>query len=333
MLEFTSIGSFRHAVKDIRGYCNSRGIPLPTVKYYGTVKLHGTNSGVRVTPDKIHPQSRSRTLAIDNDNFGFAAFTLNAARSALFGTLRDQFDLGDESITFFGEWVGSGIQKNVAVSNLPRHFVIFSANVANKYIPAHQFPQAIFSDSMLARFNSEGIYFINQAPTYIITVDYANPEHALMEIDKLTIAVEEKCPWGKMRGVDGIGEGIVWVPMDDDMLQHTSLWFKSKGLKHKEPDAKGYKTEVDPVKVLTISSVVGALLPDWRMEQGINELRQKGLALTTENTGAYLQWICRDILKEEQDVITANNLSWKDIVSSINRAARQYYLTEISKQL
>lgn len=41
MIVFPSIESFRHVVKTVEGHCKVNKLPLPSVDYVGTVKLHG----------------------------------------------------------------------------------------------------------------------------------------------------------------------------------------------------------------------------------------------------------------------------------------------------
>ncbi len=59
MKPFTEIEAFRHIVASVKRYCAERSKPLPTIEYVGTVKLHGTNAGVRVTSEFVQPQKRS----------------------------------------------------------------------------------------------------------------------------------------------------------------------------------------------------------------------------------------------------------------------------------
>jgi hypothetical protein len=67
-------------------------------------------------------------------------------------------------------------------------------------------------------------------------------------------------------------------------------------------------------------------LPDWRLEQGISVLRERGLDIEPKNIGVYLQWISEDILKEEQDVMAANGVEWKKINPIVLQRARQHIL-------
>jgi hypothetical protein len=120
-----------------------------------------------------------------------------------------------------------------------------------------------------------------------------------------------------------IGEGIVWAPVDNSLP--FEMWFKTKGLEHKK-GAKAPKVEVAPEVMQTQRELAEKLLPDWRLEQGISVLRERGLDIEPKNIGVYLQWISEDILKEEQDVMAANGVEWKKINPIVLQRARQHIL-------
>lgn len=85
LLEWPSIEQFRHVVKEVRMRAQyagkdeegnvivNRDAPLPTIKFIGTVKIHGTNAGIGFNPNtgEIWAQSRSQVLGEGNNNFGF----------------------------------------------------------------------------------------------------------------------------------------------------------------------------------------------------------------------------------------------------------------------
>ena len=294
------------------------------------VLVHNSNAGVRVTHSDIRPQKRTSVVDIGSDNYGFAAFVhpnkemFRCMAESFFGHKLKKLD----DVTFFGEWCGAGIQKNVAVANCEKHFVIFNGWEQRKGYTSIESITTPLSE--LERWNANGIYFINQIPTYEIDIDFSDPESALQKMMDWTIEVETQCPWGTFRGVEGIGEGLVWVLTDDP--SNSDMWFKTKGLKHKNEGGVTKRIEIDPVKVASKKAFLAAVLPEWRLEQGISQLTQDGLEIVPQSTGAYLKWICQDILKEEADVLTANGLCWKDVQGDVTREARQYFLTEVEKQ-
>lgn len=121
----------------------------------------------------------------------------------------------------------------------------------------------------------------------------------------------------------------VWSPTGEyaDKREWT---FKVKGLLHQ----KSNKTKptnlvhVDPVKVEKVGELVDEVLPLWRLEQGVSEVKQaNGGIISTKNMGEFLQWISRDVLKEHSDTIANNEFDWKkDISPKIIQKARDYFL-------
>lgn len=320
MEKFTSIESFRHAVSKVRRYCDNQNKAYPTLKYVGTVKLHGTNAGIRRTASgKIQPQGRNRLVSVDSDNYGFAFFVeghLEAVKN-LFDT---HFKDGDD-VTVYGEWCGGNIQKNVALTQLDKHFVIFAVLVNGEHV----------SNFAELQDNENNIWNILQIPQFEIEVDFDDPSPASDILSDLTLEVENECPWGKFHGVSGTGEGIVWV--HPDRMDLTDLWFKTKGLKHKNAGKKKSKQKIKiaPEKLESIRALIDEVLPDWRLEQGFSHLKEQGLPVLPESTGPYLKWIANDILKEEMDILVKNGLEWRDIQSHIMRTARQHFLKACEK--
>lgn len=333
MKPFTSIESFRHTVSSVKKYCSDFGKPLPTVDYVGTVKLHGTNAGVRVTPDLVQPQKRTDIVTVGQDNAGFAAFCYG--KDEYFRYIVGSLPAGmGNDFTLYGEWCGGNIQKNVAICQLDRHFVIFSGYdaIVDKHISVEQIKASI--GDQLRWLNAAGIYLINQIDPFRITIDFSRPEDSLAKLEEFTLSVEEECPWGKFRGVSGVGEGIVWIPVSEELSSITGLWFKTKGMKHaaKDKGKKATNIAASPEKLESIRAVVEAVLPVWRLEQGISKLKEDGKAIEPQSTGDFLKWVSQDILKEDTDIIVANGFDWKALVPYIMREARQWYMKKIDEE-
>lgn len=318
MEKFTSIESFKHVVANVRKYYNNRGKPFPTLNFEGTVKLHGTNAGVRRTASgEIQPQSRERLVSIGSDNAGFAFFVeshMDAVKH-----LFDGFP-ADADVTLYGEWCGGNIQSSVALNGLEKHWVLFAVKVNGEY--------ALLPD---IKDNENKIYNINQIPTYKIEIDFLSPEPASEILADLTIQVEKECPWAKFMGnISGIGEGIVWHCVEHPEMEF--LWFKTKGMLHKGNDkTKTPRIKIDDQKLASIKELVDEILPKWRLEQGISYLRENALPLLPQSTGDYLKWIAKDILKEELETIAASGFDWKQIQGQVMQTSRQFYLTAINE--
>ena len=345
MQKFPSIEAFRSVIRAVRENSAYHGKPIPTVEFEGTVKLHGTNAGVRINADEtVQAQSRERLITIEQDNAGFAHFAamnsnffVSLARTiaiATAGSITEAADYG--RYTIYGEWCGGNIQSKVGLNTVKKHFVIFNVydHVEERLLNREWMDFLVNEDNSgtVEVYNASGIYFIYQIPTFKMTIDFAQPEQYIEELERLTLNVEESCPWATFMGGSGIGEGIVWVPTEREHSPISKLWFKTKGVKHQGKGESKVKTlSVDPVKVAAIRELVDVLTPEWRMEQGVTYLRENGYTLDQKATGQYLQWVMKDILKEESDTIAANPYTWKELTGYITTKARDYYFTALDK--
>lgn len=325
MQSFHDIESLRHLCESVKLHCEyAQKEVRPTIKFRGTVKLHGTNGGVRVAGTSVVAQGRNRVLTIDSDCYGFAHFI--ASRN---GELRMLAAIATHSITdevtLYGEWCGQGIQKKVAVASLPKMFVVFSAynHSTEEWIDIHDISPSV---EELAFLNAKNIFLITQARTFEVEIDFNNPTPAAELISQYTLQVEECCPFSAIHGVEGMGEGIVWVSYDYPIRLH----FKSKGEKHKKGGPKEH-VAVDPEKVANISALVDLLLPEWRLEQGFSYLRENNIPLANTSTGHYLKWIAKDVLKEESDRLAANPYPWKEVQGTVMVRAKEYFFKELNE--
>jgi hypothetical protein len=82
-----------------------------------TEKIDGTNAQIHITEDGgFYTGSRTRWITPENDNFGFSAWA-HAHKEEL-------MKLGPGR--HFGEWWGSGIQRNYGLTNGERRFSLFN---------------------------------------------------------------------------------------------------------------------------------------------------------------------------------------------------------------
>jgi len=321
MKKFTSIEQFRHVVKSIHMHCEYVGQTPPTINFVGTVKMHGTNAGIRRSPSgKVTAQSRSRLISVTDDNYGFAKFIDAIDTEDLHLKLFDKVGIMGDDITIYGEWVGKGIQGGTGVGQLDKHWVIFGASVNDTYVPNKvewSLPEC-------------GVYNILEIPSYECTIDFSDPESAIEPLQTMTLAVEEQCPWAKHMGVDGIGEGIVW--MRKDMPSAHDYWFKIKGQKHSGKSNKEKKiVTVDPQVVENISQCVDIILTEGRLKQGLEYLKSENLELEMRNLGKYLKWVGQDTQKEELDTVVANGLEWNDVSKVVIARSKKFFMDEINK--
>ena len=339
--KFSHIDQFRQVYKEMLSRAQFVGkddtghaiydntiIPKP-VQFYGTVKLHGTNSSVCECNRERWFQKRSDFVVIDHDNAGFAAFATQKkeAFDKLFGIIYQEFGLKEDYIyCIYGEWFGKGVQKSVAVSDLSKRFAIFDVVICNGNEKFHLPPN--FIKTLVDPEND--IYNVFLFKTYEIEINFEHPETAVEELNRLTLEVEEHCPAGQYFGVDGIGEGIVWNHRTEDGVN--VYRFKTKGEKHSNTKVKkiGEVVGITPEEIKSINEFVDYSLTQNRLEQGLKEIfgdsepNQSGI-------GNFVKWCVSDVMREEADTIAMNKFKVKFVVNSLNSKARNFIMEELKK--
>ena len=331
MKKFPSIESFTHLVQFLRHRAEYLNVPvetLPVLKYRGTVKLHGTNAGIRVNVDtSVQPQSRDIILTPENTNYGYKSFaegvgagTWNSLAQSILAV--NGIQAQTEAVTIFGEWCGQGIQKATALRECPKHFVIFGAAHGDVMLP-----KMVEPDPAL---NTKGIYFIDQIPSYEVEVNPNDFQAASDYLNELTLSIELECPWAKtMFDVSGVGEGLVWLPTNLSLSDEDHYRFKTKGDKHKaRSNPRGDVAPVDVEKVNSIRECVSIILTENRMLQMVSDNQ---LPYVTNSIGPFLKALSADILKEESAVIEQNGLDWKDVGKLVQSMARTWFLDQVTQ--
>jgi hypothetical protein len=295
--------------------------PLPLVEFYGTVKVHGTNAGIGYDPQtgELWAQSRNHVLSDKSDNCGFHTFVM--LNKDLFISILSKLTT-DKPIVAFGEWFGSGIQKNVAVADLRRRLMIF----AIKIITDDKNP--IWLDrSKIEHFYSPENFIFNAYttfPTYKIVIDFNTPELAQNLLVELTEKVEKECPIGKYFGKSGIGEGIVWSSEEFGR-------FKVKGDEHSSSKTTTLAA-IDVEKLASVKAFVDYAVTENRLNQGIEQVFTiQGLTPTPQKTRDFITWIAADVLKEESFAMTENKLIPEEVGKAVADKARQWYNLFIKK--
>jgi hypothetical protein len=321
MKKFTDIGQFRNVIRAVKSRHDYVGkdendnpiyrheSPYPTLKFRGTIKLHGTNSAIVKYKDGHYEyQSRERGLSIKSDNSGFMLNMLKCDVEKLFEGI-----MFEDHCAIYGEWAGQGIQGKTAVGTLPKMLVIFAVKIDDVY-------QDIANYRHL-KIEEQRIFNILQFPFYELDIDFNKPEETQNKLVELTTEVERECPVGKYFGVEGIGEGIVWEHINGPQR----YIFKVKGEKHQNSKVKKLTT-VDVEAVNTIKEFVDYAVTENRMSQGIDKMKEMGIPLTIKSTGEYLRWVYNDVIKEEEDTIIENSIDPKKIGSFISKKACEYWM-------
>jgi hypothetical protein len=340
MNKFPSIEQFRHVIKNVNSRTcyagkdeNDKPVfvarTLPTLRYRGTVKLHGTNAGIVQNFDtdggyEVHYQSRERELTLTEDNAGFYAY-MKQHEDAVHELLHRIGEIsGNPSAekAVFGEWAGGNIQKGIAISGLDKFFAVFAIRIGDEWQDMKNFRAIEIPDARIFNILSFGCYEVD--------IDFERPQEAQNILVQHTIDVETECPAGRYFGKAGVGEGIVWQCVAPG-YNSSEFWFKVKGEKHSASKVKTLAA-VDVEAVRKVSDFVDATVTEARLEQGLQNLvneQQKPFAATS--MGDFIRWVHGDIMKEEADTIIASGLDVKKLGGPIANKARKWFMTKLDE--
>jgi hypothetical protein len=323
---FHSICQYSGVVKQVRDDCNYHSLPLPTIEFSGSVKLHGTNSAVGYDGSEIWFQSRERILSYESDNAGFATWGIGKKDELLSicEVISKYFVNPFDRIYLYGEWFGTSIQKSVAVSQLKeKKFGLFQCiavkdtsevDANGEKISINEIIDLVKFASLFNDIIPNCVVIDHIVPPISITIDFSNPTLVQNKLLELALKVEEECPVGKYFGFSGIGEGLVFTAVGRPDLQK----FKVKGEKH----------SVSKVKTSSLEFVEYACTEN-RMKQGIEKLIEMGLEIIPQNTGAYLKWLGNDILSECVDVLAKSGIERKDVMPLVSQKGKDFYFSYI----
>jgi hypothetical protein len=344
-ISFPSIEQFRSIVTNINRHFNFVGLdengdaiydvskPKPTLTFKGTVKLHGTNASVCFNNiDGLWSQSRENIITPLNDNAGFAFFAESHKNALLrlFNEIstRENIDTNMNTISIYFEWVGKGIQKNVAISQIDKSAFIIGVKVTphieseegRKYNPAYW-----VSGEGLSSIEDK-IYNIEDFETFSIDIDFNIPQLSQNTIIDMTMAVETLCPVGKAFGIDSIGEGIVFSCEFNGQVYR----FKSKGELHAGKSKVTTLKQVDDEKIQRIINVAQLITPVWRLDQMLTQTFDllNGGELDIKKLGDYIRSVTTDVFKEELLTLSDNNVEPKEVGKYVSEIAKKYFFEQ-----
>lgn len=323
MKKFPSIEQYRNVIRTVKTQHDYKGkdengdpiylhdTDYPTLRFKGTIKIHGTNAAVVKYKDgTIEYQSRENVLSLTKDNAGFCLAMSGKNLDFLWDGL-----IFSDYVAVYGEWCGQGIQKGVAVSQLPKMFVVFGIKIDDEWC-----------QDLLDRIHcpEQNIYSINTFKQYSIDIDFNKPDLYQQQLVDYTLEVENECPVGKYFGVSGVGEGIVWQCETD-----SSLIFKTKGEKHSVSKVTTMAA-VDTAMIESIHNFIDLAVTENRLLQGISVLKENGKPIDEKSTGDFLRWVVNDVIKEESDTIVQNQFDVKKVNSTVSTKARVWYFNYIN---
>lgn len=338
-IPWTEIESFHNVrkflKKDPTGWWGEQHVK--SIAYKCKVKLHGTNSAVQVYSDgTLQAQSRNSFITPEKDNAGFARWVESTC--CKFGEHPDYWNSARSHI-IYGEWVGSGIQKGVAVSEIPKKcFAVFAARTLNE---AGEPGEELIVEPRDLMALTDGIPDVYVLPWYtgsrygsdtIFSTFHMNP---IVESDGLTSdletinhwvdKIEAEDPWVQETfGVKGTGEGLVFYPANfTNYSDFCNLVFKAKGEKHKNIKT-GSAVQLNPETASSIDGFVELVLTTARLEQGAGVVG----GFEQKLTGQLVNWCVADVEKECQDELEASGLTFEQVKKPLSTKARTWYLNE-----
>lgn len=340
MHKFTHIDAFYQVARHIEVMnadpeCPEHAKIKTPVTFRGTVKLHGSNVGVACSPAGLTAQSRSRELTVGDDNYGFAAFVARpevaSAIRVVERRIRDSLPLAENAIVvLFGEWIGPGLQSGVAINRLAaKQWVLFAVKV----LDGEQGMYLNAVPSLGQEFAELGIFSILDGPVYALTVDFsdATSKAAALEFATLrTNEVDACCPWGAKFGIEGTGEGIVWVPIGEHW-GNSDLFFKTKGDKHQVTKSPSAKPQLAPEVLDSIQAFVKFAVTDNRLHQGIEALKEMGHELDIRSMGHFLKWVSQDVQRECELELESNTLEWSQVGKHVAQEARTFFVEYLQR--
>lgn len=358
--KYPSIEQFNKIVQNTKKAMRFHNLEEVVLKFMGTTKLHGTNGSIGIVYEKGEPvyqvQSRNNILTLESDNAGFAQFALNPKVKSfvkekiekIYNQLSQEEKVKVLSIFVYGEWAGSNIQKGVAITQMEKFFAPFDVAIYLEKENQEENSQEVFvrkwlNQKEVEEFKNEElrIFPISTVvnPEYLnIKFDAISLEKVAKELSNLTVEVEKEDPFAKHFGFSGVGEGIVWkvVYEEDygdqfDLRKMGDLRFKVKGEKHAVSKVKTL-APIDFEKVAKLTEAVDKYVTENRLNQGIDYLNEMHKELIVENTGFFIQWIQKDILKEEQEEILISGLEWKKLSGLIAKKSAEWFKQKILEE-
>ena len=307
-----------------------------TIPLIGTVKLHGAHADIVVHADNaVQLQSRNvLDLKLENDSYGYAAFMLPLQSEVL--DLKDQYyrrykELNPDiainpefPLIIAGEWIGAAIQRGVAIASLSKRFAIISASINDTWLP----------DAAYASIHNEsvGIYNISRAGFYHHSLDLNNIPTSMETMQTMTNEVEKECPFAKIFGISGIGEGIVWKATTPP-FSGPDFWIKTKGPLHAVTNSAILPKETISLEQKERAMVFArAVVTEMRLKQGWDYLAETGVEQSKKGVKAFLNWLSQDCETEEKREIEEMEVDLKLLRSEIVSIGREWYFRRLEEK-
>lgn len=322
---FPKVFHFDRAVGQLMFRHKDEAIPARpgALLFEGFAKMHGTNASVVCLPlGDYYYQTRRRVLLEGEDNHGFRAAMEALGKGYARDTVLAMAGVGDPTnlehpLVAWGEWVGPGVQRGVALSQLDkRRFVVFWTREMLAYnedgepiwAPWRR-PDPRFHDPMGV------IYPIQQvSPRYTLELDLRCPGAAKPYLEELVAEVEAECPVGRHFNAMGVGEGVVFNCTTDG-YGSSRYWFKAKGEEHKAAGSKARPNNAgsSPGPSQGVVEFIFQYLDDALFERYLQYLDESGLPRDNTSIGAVIRFGIEDFCEEHELEMATTGLSAKAV--------------------
>lgn len=302
-----------------------------SMEYRAKPKIHGCNCAIGITSTAVSTQSRHHKLTKQAGARVNALVSPNASYfQALFPAVFRLPDLGTvfagkehtslAQITLFGEWAGMGVQKFVAVSEVPKFFAVFSVlfMFADGQTEVLIEPKVITAllDSVADRPSSLFVlpWVSDLLPGLCPDLFVFDLEAGQISpgLEQIVAEVDRRDPWAEaVFAVQGPGEGLVMYPSSQAVVYWDTLsqfMFKAKGETHQGPKQVVARSGLqDPLpSTVEQNDFVLKEVSNTRILQAVEETK----AESKRDTNAVADWVWDNIEKEcyaELEELTRNS--------------------------
>lgn len=343
---YPSIKVFRNLVYDLKSNIDYRGRdeneqpiyvhdkPYPIVNFKGTAKAHGINCSIveQFNGENILFKTKSMILDDETDKaIGFKRFMtaqfdnneLQSFVTSIVKKIPKQYWKLDKTdiVEIFGEFCGTGVQKDVAISKLPKMFIIFDVRVNDQFLTYDEL-------SIDMQLNERGIYNIKQFGEFNLQIDFELPEPARLRIEELVNQIEHQCPIAKHFGITGDAEGIVWtselVTIDD-----VDRTYKMKTKCRKFERQSEIVIRKDTSSFERHDEFANLVVHEARLEQWFVHMLHHQIPQDMQHIKDFIRLVQVDVIAEESDTMTELNLTTVSTNSSVANIARAWYIQKI----
>lgn len=366
MIKYPSISQFRQIVKEITESACFIGLdgegkamfdylkPKPVVTFTATEKVHGTNASVCYSnSDGVWCQSRENVITVEKDNMGFAWF-IEQNKEKVISIIKElakekNIDLNTHIISLYGEYAGGNIQKNSALTNSEKCFIIFEHFKVSPIEPqedsdtgtiekAKWYKTISYSDFGVPEPHIEWvespenkIYNIMNFDTWSFTIDFNKPERSQNDLIALVQEIiEPSSPLGKKFGHEAnVGEGVVISHLFED---GSLIQAKVKGEAHAKGSSKVKTLKVvDTEKLDKIDKCIEEICHNWRFEQMFDLVKESnnGFFPDMKNISEFIKLVNQDTIKEEFVIISDYGFEPKEVLSKVTKISKLWYIDRL----